>query len=111
LEGSVGVEEVAARLAELAAAALETALAIARARLPAGASTGRLAVIGMGKAGGRELNYVSDVDVLFVCDSDSALPTATRLATDMIAICSSFTAEGTLWPVDAGLRPEGRNGA
>ena len=50
-------------LADLAAAALEAALAIARAELPDDAAPCRLAVIGMGKCGGRELNYVSDVDV------------------------------------------------
>ena len=55
-----------AELADLATAALAAALAIARAGLPPGAAPGELAVIAMGKCGGRELNYASDVDVIFV---------------------------------------------
>ena len=66
LTGAVTVDETAAELADLAAAALEAALAIARSELPAGAAPARLAVIAMGKCGGRELNYASDVDVIFV---------------------------------------------
>ncbi|MEQ7123438.1 bifunctional [glutamine synthetase] adenylyltransferase/[glutamine synthetase]-adenylyl-L-tyrosine phosphorylase [Actinopolymorpha sp. B11F2] len=120
---AVSVDDVAAELADLAAAALEAALAIARARLPEGAVPCRLAVIGMGKCGGHELNYASDVDVLFVAEPASpgpagpgpdgevgALRTATQLASQLIQICSDHTAEGTLWPVDAALRPEGRSG-
>jgi [glutamine synthetase] adenylyltransferase / [glutamine synthetase]-adenylyl-L-tyrosine phosphorylase len=66
LTGAVTVDETAAELADLAAAALEAALAIARSELEAGAAPARLAVIAMGKCGGRELNYASDVDVIFV---------------------------------------------
>ena len=110
------VEEVAAELADLASAALETGLAIARSELGEQAGQCRLTVIGMGKCGGRELNYVSDVDVIFVAeampgeDEDAALRTATRLATGMIHACSATTSEGSLWEVDANLRPEGRMG-
>ena len=66
LTGADGFAEVAAELADLAAAALEAALAIARSQLPPDAARCRLAVIAMGKCGGRELNYASDVDVIFV---------------------------------------------
>jgi [glutamine synthetase] adenylyltransferase / [glutamine synthetase]-adenylyl-L-tyrosine phosphorylase len=66
LTGAVTVDETAAELADLAAAALEAALAIARSQLPPGSAPARLAVIAMGKCGGRELNYASDVDVIFV---------------------------------------------
>ena len=104
-------------LADLAAAALEAALAIARAELPAGFAPCRIAVIGMGKCGGRELNYVSDVDVIYVVepagdsvDEQAALATGSRLATALARACSEATAEGTLWPVDAALRPEGKRG-
>ncbi|HEY5248539.1 MAG TPA: bifunctional glutamine-synthetase adenylyltransferase/deadenyltransferase, partial [Dermatophilaceae bacterium] len=108
----------AAALADLAVAALEAALVIARAEVGQGASTCRFAVIGMGKCGGGELNYVSDVDVIFVAeptsgevaDERAALGVATQLATALIRVCSSATAEGTLWPVDVALRPEGKNG-
>jgi glutamate-ammonia-ligase adenylyltransferase len=108
--------EVAAELADLAQAALAAALAIARGEQPPGAAPCRLAVIGMGKTGGHELNYVSDVDVVFVAeapeggDERAALESATSLATAMMRACSASTREGTLWPVDAALRPEGKNG-
>src|SRR5664279_2596015 len=68
LAGTMAVDDVAAELADLAGAALTAALAIAAAGLTAAAEPCRLAVIGMGKCGGRELNYVSDVDVIFVAE-------------------------------------------
>ena len=111
------VEEVAGELADLAAATLEAALAVARSELPPDAPGCRLAVIALGKCGGRELNYVSDVDVVFVAepgagvDEKEALATATVLAGALMRVCSTQTAEGTIWPVDANLRPEGRSGA
>src|ERR1022692_982523 len=112
LTGVVSLDQAAAELADLAAAALEAALAIARAELPPGAAKARLAVIAMGKCGGRELNYASDVDVIFVAEpaGADALRTATRLAAGLIRVCSQSTPEGTLFPVDANLRPEGRDG-
>ncbi len=119
LTGEAALGQVAAELADLAAAALEAALAIARAALPAGATPCRLAVIAMGKCGARELNYASDVDVIFVaepCDAvaadaeAAALRTATQLAAGLIRVCSQSTPEGSLFPVDPNLRPEGRNG-
>ncbi|HEU0102291.1 MAG TPA: bifunctional [glutamine synthetase] adenylyltransferase/[glutamine synthetase]-adenylyl-L-tyrosine phosphorylase [Mycobacteriales bacterium] len=115
------VDLVSDELADLASAALEAALAVARAGLADHGAGCRLAVIGMGKCGGRELNYVSDVDVVFVAEpaavgagpapsEAAALETGTRLASALMRICSASTAEGTLWPVDAGLRPEGKDG-
>ncbi|MQA85250.1 MAG: bifunctional [glutamine synthetase] adenylyltransferase/[glutamine synthetase]-adenylyl-L-tyrosine phosphorylase [Streptosporangiales bacterium] len=114
--GTFALDDVAAELADLAAAALEAALAIGRAELPADAEPCRLAVIGMGKCGGQELNYVSDVDVVFVAeprpggDETAALRTATALASAMMRACSQSTSEGSLWQVDAALRPEGKAG-
>jgi glutamate-ammonia-ligase adenylyltransferase len=117
LAGGADLAVVAAELADLAAATLEGALAVARAEVvaqgadPAGC---RLAVIGMGKCGGRELNYISDVDVVFVAEASagteetSALRTAARVAGAMMRICSASSAEGSIWEVDAALRPEGR---
>jgi glutamate-ammonia-ligase adenylyltransferase len=115
LTGASALEEVTADLAALAAAALEAALAVARSRLPPGGARARLAVIAMGKCGGRELNYASDVDVIFVAEPASgsetaALQAASRLAAGMIQVCSQSTPEGPLFPVDPNLRPEGRNG-
>ncbi|WP_031012650.1 bifunctional [glutamine synthetase] adenylyltransferase/[glutamine synthetase]-adenylyl-L-tyrosine phosphorylase [Streptomyces sp. NRRL F-5727] len=114
--GTTDVAQTAAELADLATATLRAALAIARAAEPADAAQCRLAVIAMGKCGGHELNYVSDVDVIFVgepvegADEAKALQAATRLASHLMRICSETTVEGTIWPVDANLRPEGRNG-
>src|SRR5690606_6391749 len=110
------IEQVGAALADLAAGTLEAALAIARRAVGDAAEDCRLAVIGLGKAGGRELNYVSDVDVVFVYEpadgvsDDAAARVANRLATRLMRICSTPTAEGSIWQVDAGLRPEGRSG-
>jgi glutamate-ammonia-ligase adenylyltransferase len=119
--GGLDVAEIAADLADLAGATLEAALAVARAEVgPADAAHCRLAVVAMGKCGGRELNYVSDVDVVFVAepaadlpdgvDEQGALRTATALAVSIMRACSATTAEGTIWPVDAALRPEGKAG-
>jgi [glutamine synthetase] adenylyltransferase / [glutamine synthetase]-adenylyl-L-tyrosine phosphorylase len=114
--GTSDLAESAAELADLATATLRAALALARSEAPEDAEACRLAVIGMGKCGGRELNYVSDVDVIFVAEptesteESPALQAASRLAARMMRICSDTTAEGTIWPVDANLRPEGRNG-
>ncbi|MEV0169536.1 bifunctional [glutamine synthetase] adenylyltransferase/[glutamine synthetase]-adenylyl-L-tyrosine phosphorylase [Streptomyces sp. NPDC050803] len=114
--GTTDVAESAAELADLATATLRAALAIARTAAPEDAALCRLAVIAMGKCGGHELNYVSDVDVIFVgeavdgADEGKALRAATKLASHMMRICSETTVEGSIWPVDANLRPEGRNG-
>ncbi|MEU1434846.1 bifunctional [glutamine synthetase] adenylyltransferase/[glutamine synthetase]-adenylyl-L-tyrosine phosphorylase [Streptomyces sp. NPDC005775] len=117
--GTTDVAEAAAELADLATATLRAALTIARTAAPADAAQCRLAVIAMGKCGGHELNYVSDVDVIFVAEpadhtdsaeENAAMQAATRLAAHMMRICSDTTVEGTIWPVDANLRPEGRNG-
>ncbi|HET6694810.1 MAG TPA: bifunctional glutamine-synthetase adenylyltransferase/deadenyltransferase, partial [Pedococcus sp.] len=111
------VDDVAAELSDLASAVLEAALAIARLKVGEDAALRtRLAVIAMGKCGGHELNYVSDVDVIFVAepadgvDDQEALRTATQLATHLMRACSDHTPEGTIWPVDAALRPEGKSG-
>ncbi|MUL40986.1 bifunctional [glutamine synthetase] adenylyltransferase/[glutamine synthetase]-adenylyl-L-tyrosine phosphorylase [Streptomonospora sp. PA3] len=117
LTGAADLEAVGAELADLAAAVLEAALAVARAEDPDQAALCRLAVIGMGKCGGRELNYVSDVDVVFVAepaegvaDDQAAMRAAARLAAAMMRIPGETGREGTLWQVDAALRPEGKNG-
>ncbi|MGP7961152.1 bifunctional [glutamine synthetase] adenylyltransferase/[glutamine synthetase]-adenylyl-L-tyrosine phosphorylase [Sanguibacter sp. A247] len=108
--------EVAAALSDLAAAALEAALAIARAGLPGHGAETRLAVIAMGKCGARELNYVSDVDVVYVAqpvegaDEAAALADGARLAAALARACAQPSGEPPLWTVDAALRPEGKDG-
>lgn len=111
------VSDIAAELADLAAGALDAALAIARADVGPESALVRFAVIAMGKCGGRELNYVSDVDVVYVVepgaeiDEVAATQIGDRLAAGLARACSTVTAEGALWEVDAGLRPEGKSGA
>ena len=122
-------------LADLAAAALEGALAIARTEVaeglcgaPArGASVDALdlAIIGMGKCGARELNYISDVDVVYVIAPvpASELPEGVgplteqdcaQIGTELVhALTKAImapAAEPPLWEVDANLRPEGKDG-
>ncbi len=117
LAHSLGVDDVAAELSDLAGATLEAALAVARARAGTAGRAARLAVVAMGKCGGHELNYVSDVDVVFVVepaeghDEQAAVRGGTLLAAALMRVCADHTAEGTIWPVDANLRPEGRSGA
>jgi [glutamine synthetase] adenylyltransferase / [glutamine synthetase]-adenylyl-L-tyrosine phosphorylase len=107
---------VSAELADLAAGAIESALRIARQELGADAEGCALSIIGMGKCGAQELNYVSDVDVVFVAEplgdiaETLALRRAATLAAATMRVCGEHTAEGTLWPVDAALRPEGKAG-
>ncbi len=105
-----------ADLSDVADAALAAALAISRAQVGPVAKECRIAVIAMGKCGAQELNYVSDVDVIFVVESTSdddaaAVRVGTELASGLMKACSAETAEGALWEVDAGLRPEGKAGA
>ena len=119
---------VAAALADIAAAAIEAGLHVARAELKLSSEHGvfeadevdatRLSVIAMGKCGARELNYISDVDVIYVADSASsnlepqrAVEIATKLATRMMRAMDGTAAEPMLWQVDPNLRPEGKSGA
>ena len=98
--------EVVAHLSDLADAALEAALTVATRAICAEGPPPRLAVIAMGKCGARELNYVSDVDVIFVGeDAGDDLATATRVAGEMMR----FAADA-FFEVDAALRPEGKRG-
>ncbi|WP_394278743.1 bifunctional [glutamine synthetase] adenylyltransferase/[glutamine synthetase]-adenylyl-L-tyrosine phosphorylase [Microbacterium sp.] len=115
---------VAAALADAAGAALGAALCAARTRAAAlfpreQVAQTRLAIIGMGKTGARELNYVSDVDVIFVggaaegteLSEGRAIDIATRLATLTMRGIADVEVEPPLWEVDPNLRPEGKQGA
>jgi glutamate-ammonia-ligase adenylyltransferase len=119
---------VAAQLSDMSGAALDAGLALARYELIHTKDHGlfserevedtRISVIAMGKCGARELNYISDVDVIFVAESASeqtsterALEIATRLATRMMRAMDGNASEPPLWQVDPNLRPEGKSGA
>ncbi|GAB88114.1 glutamate-ammonia-ligase adenylyltransferase [Gordonia rhizosphera NBRC 16068] len=104
-EPVIYLPEVGGFLADAADAALTAALAVAFTEVCGDKPISvRMAVIAMGKCGARELNYVSDVDVIFV--SEPADGRSARIAGEMMRI-------GTLafFEVDAALRPEGKAGA
>ena len=114
LLGMADMPTVGRELADTADAAAIAALTIA-----ATTATGPdipFSVIAMGKWGAQELNYASDIDVLFVYDTpdgtdpDTARRHANHLATGFIAALADVTTEGIAYRVDADLRPEGRNG-
>jgi glutamate-ammonia-ligase adenylyltransferase len=105
LTGGQDLELTMDALSALADATLAAACAIAQAELPAGTAAPRLGVVAMGKCGGNELNYVSDVDVIFVAAGDEDLAAGTTIAARLIEICGQVA-----WPVDAALRPEGSRG-
>jgi glutamate-ammonia-ligase adenylyltransferase len=104
-----GADDVMAELTAIAEACLERAVTEACANVP---GAGDFAVIGMGKLGGAELNYSSDVDVLFVHagDGGETHELASRVAAQVIAVLTEPTAEGVALRVDPNLRPEGRSG-
>lgn len=115
-----GVDAIASSLADLAGAAIDVALALAKDTAPFAAddvASTRLSVIGMGKTGARELNYLSDVDVIYVTEAqdnlspDRAVEIATWLAVQLGRIIQSPGLEPELWELDANLRPEGKDGA
>jgi glutamate-ammonia-ligase adenylyltransferase len=123
-----GFDAVAAALSDLAAAALEASLAVAR-KQTIGSGPGRFpeaevratpfAIIGMGKAGARELNYVSDVDVIYVTEGVESAGLSAGRAVDIATRLAMLTQRGIhepaiepgLWEVDPNLRPEGKDGA
>ena len=115
------LDDIAGELADLADAALQAAVAIARTQV-AGHDRVRFAVIALGKTGAQELNYISDVDVLYVaepaldasgepqCTPGEAVEIGTKLAAAATRACADQTSAGSLWSVDAALRPEGKAG-
>jgi glutamate-ammonia-ligase adenylyltransferase len=139
LAGDLDLRAVTELLADLAGHVLGAALAIAAADLPPDAAPCRLAVIAMGKTGARELNYISDVDVVFVAEPDGPVdgtgteltateptateptatePTATEVTAteDALATATRLARDAmrlchtVAWQVDANLRPEGKHG-
>jgi glutamate-ammonia-ligase adenylyltransferase len=119
LLGMVDLAGATRQLSHLADAVLDAALDLAAAEAMERYGTSPavpIAVIGLGKLGGEELNYSSDVDVLFVFGEDGTCPTDRgpvthveffhRLAEQFIRILTAMTDGGSLYRVDARLRPE-----
>jgi [glutamine synthetase] adenylyltransferase / [glutamine synthetase]-adenylyl-L-tyrosine phosphorylase len=104
--GGAAVEDVVSELTGIAEACLSVALKAV------GARDERVVVVGMGKLGGSELNYASDVDVIFshAEAGGEAQERAADLAARSIALLTEPTADGVALRVDTNLRPEGRAG-
>jgi glutamate-ammonia-ligase adenylyltransferase len=94
---------VGAQLSDTADAVLAASQRVAEATVCGDKTPPRLAIIAMGKCGARELNYVSDVDVIFVAERADAA--SARVASEVMRVASA-----ACFAVDAGLRPEGRSG-
>lgn len=125
LIGRATVEETTLELSNLAEVCLQAVFDIALESLrvscklsgDAVAASGRFSIIGMGKLGGQELNYSSDVDVIFAYGEEGNLtPTLThhhfftKLAEEIIRAVSAPSAEGNIFRIDLRLRPEGKSG-
>ncbi len=125
IQGTLAPEEVGGQLTAVAETCLAAALAVARrevlarARLPAERPTEGLAVLGMGKLGSAELNYASDLDLIFIYDagdeawwSGRAVPheVFTRIAQRAISALQTPTREGIAYRIDTRLRPSGNQG-
>jgi glutamate-ammonia-ligase adenylyltransferase len=79
-----------------------------------GEISGDYAVLGMGKLGGQELNYKSDLDLMVIYrlgdESDGNDLKYNKLTRKLVTALSSITEEGGLYEVDMALRPSGRSG-
>ena len=117
LLGMLEVTQVCNALTSVWVAVLQAALeAVIRANTPDSGAPARIAVIGMGRLGGGELGYGSDADVMFVCepnegvDESAAVRWSITIAEQVRSLLGTPSADPPL-EVDAGLRPEGRNGS
>jgi glutamate-ammonia-ligase adenylyltransferase len=124
----VSLEVTTRDLSDLADACVEGAVRAARARaqerfgvpVTAAGSAARFGVLGMGKLGGQELNYSSDIDLVFLFDQDglSTGPKVisnseffARVGSDIVRLLADHTALGIAYRVDMRLRPDGDQGA
>jgi len=125
--GSLDALEVCAELTAIAEATLQVAFDVVERRMrerhgvprDADGAPARMAVLGLGKLGGRELGYAADLDVVFVYEGDgdsdgprplSAVEYMTRLAQRLVSALHARTPRGRLYELDARLRPSGSKG-
>jgi glutamate-ammonia-ligase adenylyltransferase len=102
-------DEVSAVLSALAESTVRRALAVAAGSLHG--PVPELAVVAMGKLGGREFTYHSDLDLIFLHAGDvEAVHGASRIAQRLISYVSTMTGAGTAYAVDSRLRPSGNQG-
>ncbi len=106
--------EITREIALLAGACLDLAVDEVKAKLRPESNSLAFAVIGLGKFGGLEMHYASDLDVMFVFESFAPSPAqsalAVRFAEELIAFLGGRTEDGVGWHLDARLRPHGSNG-
>ena len=114
------VVTIGEELTLLAEVCLEYAVDAARKRVAEryGESTGEFAVLGLGKMGGREIGYGSDLDLVFVYDNGAAIESGmspieyyTAVASHIIKALKEPTRYGILYDIDARLRPDGKKGS
>ncbi len=116
LTGVATLDEVGTELARLAEGVLTGALRAVHTSVAGAEPAARIAVVGMGKLGGLELNYVSDVDVVFVHEptvgtgEEEAAREAKQVLTRLLELLNASTTMGRAYDVDPTLRPEGRAG-
>jgi glutamate-ammonia-ligase adenylyltransferase len=116
LNGEVDPFYVGWYLSLVAEAVLEVGLGLAW-EVVAGKEKGkkmgpRMTVLGMGKLGGRELSYNSDLDLIFIYDGGAGEHEFfSKLGQKVISVLSVPTGEGFAYKIDMGLRPSGRSGA
>jgi glutamate-ammonia-ligase adenylyltransferase len=139
LNGLAPLEEVMAELSDLASSTLQLACQVCRRCLireygapqmrgENGLREAELTVIGMGKLGGRELNFSSDIDIIYFYESDNGETTGiengsggrkgvvplhtffNKLGEMISKALSQVTEDGFVFRVDVGLRPEGKSG-
>jgi glutamate-ammonia-ligase adenylyltransferase len=115
--GLAGIEATGEALTELARVTVAAALAVALREVErsGGPLPTRLAVIGMGRFGGHEMGYASDADVLFVHEplpgsSEEAATRAAHAVAESLRALLSRPGPDPALQLDAGLRPEGRQG-
>ena len=121
------LDTVARQISYVADASLEAAVHFARRKLnkkygepqTASGQSARFVVLALGKLGGMELNYSSDIDVMFLFDEDGTTDGAKhltnreffdRLAKEVVRLLTESTEWGSSYRVDLRLRPEGKQG-
>ncbi|NVB84768.1 MAG: bifunctional [glutamate--ammonia ligase]-adenylyl-L-tyrosine phosphorylase/[glutamate--ammonia-ligase] adenylyltransferase [Kofleriaceae bacterium] len=111
--GALDPMGVCVELTAIAEACLQTALTIVESQMPRKAP-GQLAVLALGKLGGRELGYAADLDVVFVyqstTDADDGVEYFSRVAQRLLGALRQRTPRGRLYEVDTRLRPSGSQG-
>jgi glutamate-ammonia-ligase adenylyltransferase len=139
LNGLSTLEEVTSEISALAAATLQVACEVTRRVLitefgtplmetPDGVKEAELTIIGMGKLGGRELNFSSDIDLIYLYSSNEGETSGinsnlgrfqgkislhaffVKQAEMITRVVSQVTEDGFVFRVDLGLRPEGKSG-